>query len=347
MSDLTFVVPIGPYHEEVAQRALDSVLAQTLPCDVVPIHDVEVKGAGWARNRGLERVATQYVAFLDADDTVDPHFAALCLGILGQVAQPNRYVYTDWVGLHNAVYPAPEPCDAWRDGTYHLVTTVLPVDRVRLIGGFDEAMSGIEDTDFYVRLRLSGMCGIHVNAPLVHYREGGQRSIAARASGQEARAKLYMSERYGRMSFMGCCGDPAPGPVTPGNEPQDGDVLAQALWSGNRKEVGRMTRRIYPATSFPKLLYVNPADVAASPQHWRRVDQPIQASNGVILQPQYQPANSDWQVVAEAMFGGGQPQAPSQPTEYRPNKAGKSKAAVIAQAQAKSQEWTRVEGDLE
>lgn len=346
MTDLTFVVPVGPYHTEIVQEALASVHAQTMPCDLIVIEDTDGMGAGWARNRGLEQVQTSYVAFLDADDIIDPGFAAICLGILAQVAQPHRYIYTDWIGEQSAHNQAPEPCEAWTNGTYHLVTTVLPVDRARRIGGFDEVMTGIEDTDFYVRLRLSGVCGIHVNAPLVTYRAGGQRSAAARASGQEEAAKLYMSNRYGRMAFMGCCGDPTPGPTGPDNEPQLGDVLVQAQWQGNRVERGRATGRLYPRTSYPKMLYVAEADVEVAPQHWKRIAAPVQAASGVVLQPQYQPV-SDWQAVAGALFGGGQPQSQAQPVEYRPHNAGKSKKTVIAQAQTASQEWTRVEGDLE
>lgn len=333
MSELTFVVPCATHHAGVVHEAVASIQAQTLPCEFVVIHDTDAKGSGWARNRGLEQVVTDYVAFLDADDIVDPHFAEICLGVLAQVAQPNRYVYTDWLGEHNAVRLAPEPCDAWCNGTSHLVTTVLPVDVVRAIGGFDEVMTGIEDTDFYVRLRLSGVCGIHVNAALVAYREGGQRSVAARASGQEEAAQIYMSNRYGRMNFMACCGDPAPAPVGPDNEPQPGDVLAQALWGGNRKEVGRVTRRIYPATSFPKMLYANADDVAAAPHLFRRVETSVQAPSGVVLQPQYQPV-SNWQDVAGALFGGGQPAPQSSgPVEYKPKGAGRKKVDVIARAQ--------------
>jgi hypothetical protein len=346
MTHLTIVIPIGPYHTEIAAEAVASVQAQTVPCELVVVRDEESKGAGWARNRGLEQVVTDYVAFLDADDTIDPRFAEICLEVLDHYAASGRtdprYIYTDWLGEHNAAHSAPEPCEAWRNQTYHLVTTVLSVDAARTIGGFDEMLPGVEDADFYVRLRLSGVCGIHVNAPLVQYREGGQRSKTARASGDEARALQYMTDRYKGFSFMGCCGDSTPGPVTPGNEPQPGDILVQAQWGGNRKEQGRVTRRIYPATSYPKMLYVNPDDVAATPHLFRRIEASMQAASGVILQPQYQPGD-DWQDVAGALFGGGQAQPVSQPVEYKPHTAGRSKKAVVE----KAQEWTRVTGDLD
>lgn len=346
MNNLTFIIACAPYHTDIVHEAVASVKAQTTPCEFIVVYDTEAKGAGYARNRGLESVKTKYVAFLDSDDTIAPNFAEICLDVLDHYEASGkddaRYVYTDWLGVQNIAHKAPEPCDAWMDGTFHLVTTVLPTDRVRLIGGFDEVMQ-IEDADFYVRLRLSGVCGIHVNAPLVHYREGGQRSITARANGGESASKLYMTQRYGGMSFMGCCGDNTQGPTGPTNEPQDGDILAQAQWQGNRQERGRVTGRLYPRTSFPKMMYVAEADVMAAPMHWKRVNSPTQASNGVILQPQYKSGGVPWQDTVNALFGGGQPQAPSQPVEYKPHTTGRKKADVLA----KAQEWSKVEGSLE
>jgi hypothetical protein len=353
MPDLTVVIPVADYHQEIAQRAIDSVRAQTIPCQLKVFLDSGAKGAGYARNRALMEVETSHVAFLDADDTIDPRFAQICLEALEGYASSGRadprYAYTDWLGLQNIAIQAPEPCEAWTNQTAHLVTTALPTERVRLIGGFDEVMTGLEDTDFYVRLRLSGVCGLHVNAPLVHYREGGQRSVTARATGQEALVQQYMTNRYGRYPLMGCCGDPTPAPTGPDNEPMEGDILVQAAWSGNRRETGRVTGRLYPRTSFPKMLYVNEADVNASPMLWRRMNTPVQASNGVILQPQYQAQGVDsWQDVASALFGGGSVQAQaSGPVEYKPKSAGRKKADVLAKAQEPTSEWTHVEGDLE
>lgn len=347
MSDLTFIVPIAEYHYDLEQRVVESIKAQTIPCDFLTIHDTGARGAGWARNRGLESVKTKWTTFLDADDTLDPRFAEISLGILNHYAQSGktdtRYVYTDWLGLHNEAHQAPDPCDAWTNQTFHLVTTVLPTESARMIGGFDEVMTGVEDADFYVRLRIAGLCGIHVNAPLVHYREGGQRSITARATGQEALAQQYMTQRYGGYNLMGCCGDNTQGPTGPDNEPLDGDVLAQAVWMGNAQRRGRVTGRLYPRTSFPKMLYVAEVDVNAAPMDWKRINSPQQATNGVILQPQYQASAGNWQSVANAIFGGGiaapQPAPQSNMTEYKPHNVGRKKADVVA----KAKEWTRVE----
>lgn len=350
MNNLTICVPYAPHHSDVVKEAIASVKAQTIPCELIVYSDDDMKGAGYARNRALERVTSFFCAFLDADDVIDPHFAEISMGVFTQYAETGksdpRYVYTDWHGVDNVVHKAPEPCQAWTESTFHLVTTVLPTHAVRAIGGFDEVMTGVEDADFYVRLRLSGLCGIHVNAPLVTYRAGGRRSIIARASGQEAHAKQYMSNRYGGYNLMGCCGDNAQHPLAPENEPESGDVLAQAQWHGNRRQLGYESGRLYPRTSYPKMLYISPADLNAAPHMWKAVGTPMQASNGVILLPQYAAQSSmmDWKDTVGAIFGGGQaPQPPANPIEYKPHVAGRSKASVVA----KAQEWTKVEGSLD
>ena len=168
MSQLTFVIACAGYHRDIVHQAIASIQAQTVPCDHMVMYDEDGHGAGYTRNRGLDQVKTPYVAFLDADDVIDTRFAELCLGVLDHYASSHtdvRYAYTDWLGLHNVAHKAPDPCEAWTNKTFHLVTTVIPTEKARIIGGFDEQLQGAEDADFYIRLRLSGVCGLHINAP--------------------------------------------------------------------------------------------------------------------------------------------------------------------------------------
>lgn len=318
MPELTFVIPIGPYHADVAQRAVDSVLSQTIPCNVVTIEDAAGRGAGFARNQGLRKVNSEFISFLDADDTLDPRFAETCFDILSRV-QGNRYAYTNWYeGID--IRQAPSPCDLWTQQTYHIVTTVMHTDSVRRIGGYDEHMPGAEDTDFGIRLKLSGVCGVHVNAPLVHYNKGGQRSIDLRASGQEVAMLAYMKLRYGEIT-MGCCGDNTPNNNTPQGERADGDVLAQALNVGNRRTRGLATGRVYPYAGKPDIVYVDPRDVAAAPHQWQKVSA-MPTNTPPVLQPGYQPNTVNWKDAAHSAFGGGQqhaqPAQPSQDWQYNP-----------------------------
>ena len=64
------VVPYGPEFtpEELLERAKSTVQAQNVPTELVIVEDVESRGPSWARNRGLDRADTRYVALLDADD---------------------------------------------------------------------------------------------------------------------------------------------------------------------------------------------------------------------------------------------------------------------------------------
>ena len=75
MSLLTVLLPtIG---RPTLSRAIDSVLAQTVPCDLIVEHDTERIGAGPMLNRMLPRVDTPWVSTFADDDMLEPHFAAL------------------------------------------------------------------------------------------------------------------------------------------------------------------------------------------------------------------------------------------------------------------------------
>lgn len=70
---VTVVVPTIPEHAGLLQRALRSVRDQNvLPDETIVIDDPDRRGAAWARNTGLGRVRTPWVAWLDADDVLYP-----------------------------------------------------------------------------------------------------------------------------------------------------------------------------------------------------------------------------------------------------------------------------------
>lgn len=72
--DVTVVVP---YHHArstsgMLARAVNSIDAQTVPHQLIIIEDRGSDGAAITRQRGLEMVTTEWVAFLDSDDEMDP-----------------------------------------------------------------------------------------------------------------------------------------------------------------------------------------------------------------------------------------------------------------------------------
>jgi hypothetical protein len=262
MPDVTVIIPIGPGHEALAERAAASVRAQTVKVEALAIFDRERRGPGNARNRGLARVTTPYVVFLDADDWLDPKFVERALIAI----KPNRYVYTDWMEGQNAKEAPTKP---WCGGTWHVITTLLPTEMARAVGGFDETLPGAEDTDFYLKLTTRKWCGIRLPEPLFHYGDEGTRAKTFKASPDERRVMQLISERYGGQ--MGCCGNGTGEELPPAGEKQSGDVLARAMWGGNRRERGRITGREYPRVGNGATAWVDPRDIQAAPTLWQEV----------------------------------------------------------------------------
>lgn len=282
MSELTFIIPIGPAHQHLAARAIASVEAQTIPCTLLSQVDNKREGPGAIRNRLLAQVTTPFVSFLDADDWIEPDFAERTLAEYEHIGG-GRYIFTDWFKEDGTIVETPclngangEAIGApsrkpYCGGTWHPLTTLLPTEWVRAVGGFDEQLPAVEDTDLYLKLCTSFRCGHRLAVPLFHYTPGGGRAITFRASPDYDRVMSELTKRYGGQ--MGCCGDKQDPPVPVGQK-QPGDVLAMALWHGNREEYGRVTQRFYPRISMPQTAWVDPRDVAQSPALWRLVEMP-------------------------------------------------------------------------
>jgi hypothetical protein len=254
VADVTVIIPIGPGHEDIAKRAASSCHAQSLPVEVIEIHDPDRRGPGWARNRGLEQVTTEWVIFLDADDWIEPR--AVEMMARAAALYPGHYIYSDWYELDKPK-DAPDTGRAWCNRTWHAVTALVPTAWARRVGGFDESLSGGEDTDFYMKLDRAMLCGARLPEPLLHYTPDGARGHAFVHGPDYDDIMNLFSERYGGQ--MGCCGKPASSNPEPSGERRDGDVLAIASWGGNRRVIG-VTGRDYGRTGNYKRLWVDPRD---------------------------------------------------------------------------------------
>lgn len=243
---VSVVIPVGPGHAEALIDALDSVQAQTMvewECLVVNDSGEELdlvawpwvrkfltlgtKGAGHARNVGIEHARAPFVVFLDADDVIHPRFLEETLK-----AYDGRYVYTDWATLADAnridgevETHTVEEYDARKmlAGLRHAVTALVPTEALRAVGGFDEKLPCFEDWDVYCKLAIAGHCGKRLDKPLIIYRhQHGRRTRMAlkpREKAQDAPKYTELGEqvagavrdRYaaysnGEETIMGCCG---------------------------------------------------------------------------------------------------------------------------------------------
>ncbi len=76
---ITVIIATIPSRAALLDRALDSVHEQTMQAaDVLVQVDVNREGAAATRNRALEAVETEWVAFLDDDDRWYPNHLRLC-----------------------------------------------------------------------------------------------------------------------------------------------------------------------------------------------------------------------------------------------------------------------------
>lgn len=189
---VTVIIPVGPLHQELLKEALDSIEAQSernWECIVVNDSGTALdltaypwarvidtggkKGAGYARNRGIEAAKTKLITFLDADDYFDMRFLELTLR---DYALSGKYIYTDWRSLTRAGrYEVHEtlpfdPNDVFRRTSMHSINVLIPREWVRSVGGFDETMYSAEDVDFFMKLASAGYCGKRLARPLLTYR---------------------------------------------------------------------------------------------------------------------------------------------------------------------------------
>lgn len=74
MTTVSVIIPYAP--SVTPERMLDEAIAsandQEVKTEIIVIEDSDRHGPAWARNQGLDRANTRYVAFLDADDLWKP-----------------------------------------------------------------------------------------------------------------------------------------------------------------------------------------------------------------------------------------------------------------------------------
>lgn len=238
---VSIVIPVGPHHLDHVIDALDSVEAQTFidwevivvfdgPCDKDKVAQLKKaypfarfvhtgdksRGAGYARNRGVEIAKGSFLVMLDADDWLYPEFLSRTVAQYSD-SDSAGIIYTDWVSkafirsLDDPTLAKDIPSRVvWRDedtgetvfvehgSNYDCeraqrqpesgrdpylwcnITALVPTAWFREIGGFDEAMESWEDLDFWWRMARAGKCFYHLPEELMVYRlyTGTRRQLA-------------------------------------------------------------------------------------------------------------------------------------------------------------------------
>lgn len=271
MQLVNIIIPIAPYHTDIAKVAVESAHRQTLRSNVITVVDHEQRGAGWARNVGARQAESHFYVFLDADDSLHPEFVERTLAAW----QRAKYVYCD--DLQGDFLHTTTDCLPYSNGNWHANTTLIPSKAFWHIGGYDETLPAIEDLDLYLRLQEVGVCGVRCPLALLNYTPYGQRSKVFMELENRDTLKVDIYKRYAQMADKNCgCGT---APQTVHNPPdearQAGDILVQA--HGIAREIQTHSHaqpgRMYPRARgiFDFRIWVNPVDVSANPNLYKPI----------------------------------------------------------------------------
>jgi glycosyltransferase involved in cell wall biosynthesis len=159
----------------------------------------ENRGLPAARNLGARGATTPYLAFLDADDTVEPGFCAALAGALDSAPAEvsHAYCHERIVGLHAGEWRVPE----WDPVmmllmNLHPVTCLVRREHFERAGGFDESLRlGYEDWDLWLRFVGRGWRGVRVPAPLFNW---NRHSDTTMVTGAARRHEAIYRELIGR-----------------------------------------------------------------------------------------------------------------------------------------------------
>jgi GT2 family glycosyltransferase len=195
---------------EFIGRAIDSVLDQTVPVELVVVDDGSTDhtreivarygarvasiatpplGRSAARNLGIERSGREWIAFLDADDEWLPTKVERQLALsTGNDSCVLVYCSASYIDSHsNRTVHAGRALsgldrtghmfrdhrrDLLRGNTVTLSTAMVRREALTRVGGFDTRLEYAEDIDLWYRLSALGPFG-YLDEPLVRYRVYG------------------------------------------------------------------------------------------------------------------------------------------------------------------------------
>lgn len=158
------------------------------------IYHTENRGLSAARNTGIKAAKGDWILCLDADDTIEPEFIDLTVGI------------DDIVATFQKEFGASNGPLQWEDHPKHndfLVNNQIPAGCLfkkeiwEKIGGYDEEMkSGYEDWDFWLRATKEGYSITTVQLYLFNYRVHGD-SMIFKTRQKHAEIHAYMMKKLG------------------------------------------------------------------------------------------------------------------------------------------------------
>ncbi|WP_185962083.1 glycosyltransferase family 2 protein [Palleronia caenipelagi] len=197
---VTVVIPTYNRREKLS-RALRSVLAQTYPIteivvvddhssddteavvregfpDVTYVRLPRQSGAPTARNVGVDRATSEYVAFLDSDDCFHPvKIEKQVTALLSTKAGFSTCAYQTPSGRRYKTEVASPQMLLWKNALGGTSGLVARTELLRA-NPFDAEMPAVQEWELYLRL-VKRASFVHLTSPLYTYDDGGSDRITA------------------------------------------------------------------------------------------------------------------------------------------------------------------------
>ncbi len=162
------------------------------------------RGSSYARNVGVAAAKGESVAFCDVDDEVAPRWVAAMGGALAKhelVGCPFDIEKLNplWVQKSRGNPQRDSPQTIWYPPYLpHVAGCGLGVRRslYEAVGGFDESLSNLPDTDFCFKTQFTGVQLHFVSDTVIHYRLRNKLREIYRQSRNYAEHNIILSKRY-------------------------------------------------------------------------------------------------------------------------------------------------------
>jgi len=147
---VSVVIPYSAEYtpEHMLEAAKESAAEQNVETEIIVVRDIEQRGPAWARNEGIKRASTRFVAFLDADD----------LWLDGKLEKQLREMKRTGAGLC-VEYAGESFGELIADlllGSAGSMTPSILIDTERVTTRFDESLRGLEDHLFILEAGSEG-----------------------------------------------------------------------------------------------------------------------------------------------------------------------------------------------
>jgi glycosyltransferase involved in cell wall biosynthesis len=179
--DITLVIPTIPPRAALLARALASMDAQSYPpAEVITLVDLQREGAAATRNRALDLVTTDWVAFLDDDDELYPDHLRRLARFARITGADLVYPYFDADVDELNTFGLPFDPVLLRQANYIPVTVLARTQALKDAGGFqahpDRNGDPCEDWGLWLALLDAGATLAHLPARTWRWHNGGEGS---------------------------------------------------------------------------------------------------------------------------------------------------------------------------